>query len=134
MTAEIQPLEAWLWLRRVEMIANGDLGGVENSLRHAAHLAQLAPRTFRPHVGLATDDHAFEALLDSGEFDGAARHLLPAAVNIEPEAGAIRTEVAVRSPLMNRTFHGKGETLAHAILEAWTACLLSLGAEFRPPK
>jgi hypothetical protein len=64
MTNEIEPLDAALWLRRIEKMARGGLGSIENSLRHAAHLLQLTPSPFRHAVRLSLDEAAFEALLD----------------------------------------------------------------------
>jgi hypothetical protein len=127
----IEPLEPGLWFRRIEMIANDELGGIENSLRHAAHMAQLAPAGFRQHVGLGIDEAAFEALLDSGDFDTAARHLLPPVVSIERGAEGGRITAATKLPSLNRTACGSGETIASAILAAWTACLLAHRFDFR---
>jgi hypothetical protein len=99
--------------------------------RHAAHLAQLAPRTFRKHVGLATNEDAFEALLDSGELDAAALFLLPSPFNVERDANGVSMSAATKCALLNCAFNGNGETIADAVLGAWTTCLLALAAEFR---
>src|SRR5690606_16909675 len=76
MTHEIEPLEPSLWFARIELIARGGLGSIENSLRHAGHLMQLAPPSFRPAAHLAASEREFEALLDAKDFDTAARCLV----------------------------------------------------------
>nr|WP_166180942.1 hypothetical protein [Altererythrobacter segetis] len=43
-------------IRRIEMIARGELPGVENELRHASHLLQLTPQAERPAVELSIDE------------------------------------------------------------------------------
>jgi hypothetical protein len=131
MNDDIEPLEAALWFRRIEMIARGELPGVENALRHAAHLLQLAPRPFRHLVRLSLDEDAFEALLERGEYYAAARHLVaqPAALVIEQDGG-LRVRAAISCVILNRVLHGTGDTAAAAVLAAWTTCLLALRDEF----
>ena len=132
MTGEIEPLDPHLWFERIEMISNGELQQIENALRHAGHLAQLAPIAFRTHVGLSIAEAEFEALLESGDFDAAARCLQPGVSYLEPQAQGLRVSVAIKSLLLERTFEGRGETLASAILSAWTASLLALRSAYRP--
>jgi hypothetical protein len=131
MTDDISPLAPALWFRRIEMIAGGELRSVEHSLRHAAHLLQLTPTPLRQHVRLSLDEDGFEALLEAGEFDTAARYLVaqPTALSIDQEpSGPIRAVISCA--VLNRAIHGRGETVAAAVLNAWTSCLLSLRAEF----
>lgn len=131
MDDDVEPLAAALWFGRIEVIARGELGSVESSLRHAAHLLQLTPRPFRPLVHLSVDEDAFEALLEAGEFDAAARHLVaqPAALSVEQYPnGPIRAVISCA--ILKRTIPGTGETVATAILNAWTTCLLALRTEF----
>jgi len=131
MTDDIEPLDSALWFRRVEMIARGELRSVENSLRHAAHLLRLTPRPFRHLVRLSVDEDAFEALLDRGEFDTAARHLVaqPSALSVDDDrVGPVRATISCI--ILKRAVHGTGDTVAKAVLEAWTTCLLALRTEF----
>jgi hypothetical protein len=131
MTDEIEPLDAPLWFRRIEMIARGELRGVENSLRHAAHLLQLTPGPFRHVVRPSIDEAAFEALLDKGEFDTAARHLVaqPTALSVdEASDGFVRATISC--VILKRAIDGTGDTVASAVLAAWTTCLLALRTEF----
>jgi hypothetical protein len=131
MTDDIEPLDAALWFRRIEMIARGELRGVENSLRHAAHLLQLTPRPFRHVVRLSLDESAFEELLDRGEFDTAAQHLVaqPTALVVdEVSDGTVRATMSC--VILKRAIHGTGDTVATAVLAAWTTCLLALRTEF----
>lgn len=130
----VEPLDPVLWFSQIEKIANGELGPVENSLRHAAHLLQLTPAPLRPRVGLSTDEHTFEALLDSGEFDTAARHLIaqPTALSIEPGDDARVIRATIKCSVLNRTIDGQADTIAAAVLDAWATCLLALKAVFGP--
>ena len=132
MDEEIEPLDAAMWCRRIEMIANRELGSVENALRHASHLMLLAPAPFRQHVGFAIDEQRFEALLDCGEFDAAARYLLaqPSAMTIRPAADADAITATIKCSVSERAIEGHGETIANAVLDAWTTHLLSLRTQF----
>ena len=134
MTNYVEPLEPVLWFSRIEMIANGEVGPIENSLRHAAHLLQLTPASLRPRVGLSTDEHTFEALLNSGEFDTAARHLIaqPTALSIEPGDAPNVIRATIKCSVLNRNIDGRADTIAAAVLDAWATCLLALKAEFGP--
>jgi hypothetical protein len=125
MAEEVEPLEPGLWFRRIEMIAKGELGSIENSLRHAAHLAQLAPRPLRGHVGLAIDEDEFEVLLNSGAFDSAARRLRPVALSTEAATEGAPSRALIKCSLSKRPFNGSGRTIADAILDAWTSWLLA---------
>lgn len=132
MNDDIEPLEPALWFRRIEMIANGELGCVEHSLRHAAHMLQLTPRPLRDQVGLSTDEDTFEALLDSGDFDTAARHLVarPTALSVESGDGVESFRATISCMVLDRVIDGTGETIANAVLNAWTTCLMALKSEY----
>jgi hypothetical protein len=121
-----------LWFRRVEKIANGELGDIESALRHASHLLQLAPTRFRPVLRLAIDENSFEMLLAEGDYDAAARHLIaqPAALTIERHPARTGFRATIRCVILHRTVHGSGESMAAAILAAWTKCLLALEANW----
>ena len=130
MTDHIEPLEPALWFRRIEMIARGELPSIEHALRHAAHLLQLTPAPLRDAVYRALDEEAFEALLEAGEFDAAARHLLPqpTALSVEQDLrGLVRATISCA--ILKRAIHGTGETVAGAVLAAWTTRLLALGQD-----
>jgi hypothetical protein len=131
MTDEIEPLTPTLWFGRIEMIARGELPSVENSLRHAAHLLQLTPRPFRHLVRLSLDEDVFEALLEAGDVDTAARHLVaqPTALTVDKDPdGPVRAVISCA--ILQRAIQGTGETVANAVLDAWTTCLLALRTEF----
>jgi len=127
-----EPLDSILWFRRVEMIANGELGSIESSLRHASHLLQLTPLELRPLVGLSTDPASFEALLDRGDFDTAARRLVsqPTALSTQGEAGAHLIRATIHCSALDRQVNGIGDSVAKAVLNAWASCLLHVRAEF----
>lgn len=128
----VEPLDPILWFTRIELIADGALGCVENSLRHAAHLLQLSPLPLRPFVGLSIDVELFEALLDSGDFDTAARHLVahPTALSVDRANGAKLIAATIKCSALGRNIRGVADTVANAVLDAWTTCLLAVKTEF----
>lgn len=132
MTNSIEALIPSLWFERIEKIADGRLSGLENALRHASHLLQLTPTPFREVVRLGCDEPVFEALLDAGEFDAAARYLVgqPTALSVEAEGKGASYRATIGCSILQRAISGSGQTEASAILNAWTACLLSLKSEY----
>lgn len=131
MTEKIEPLDPVLWFQRIEMIANGELS-IENSLRHASHLLQLAPAPFRNVVRLEIGECRFEALLEAGHFNLAARHLVAQPTALVVERGRDRPKIvaAISCVILQRVIRGTGETEAAAILDAWSSCLLGLRSKF----
>ena len=132
MSEPIEPLVPSIWFERIEMVAQGHLGTVENALRHAAHLLQLTPAPFREVVRLGIDEEGFEALLDAGDFDTASRYLVgqPTALSVEPDHEMARFQATIGCSILGRAIRGSGETVATAILDAWTTCLIGLRSEY----
>jgi hypothetical protein len=128
----VEPLEPTVWFSRIDKIASGGLLSVEHCLRHAMHLLLLTPLPLRPNVGLAIKEDVFEAFLEAGDFDAAAKHLIaqPAALSVNASDGAKRIDATIRCSVLNRTIVGRGDTVAAAVLDAWTSCLLTVRAEF----
>lgn len=127
-----EPLATGLWFQRVAIVAAGELGSIENSLRHAAHLVQLAPIAFRRVMPPVLEEDAFEALLEAGDFDSAARHLFDAATAllIETRADGSPLRAVVGCPILKRSVDGAGDSAAAAMLDAWARWLVSLRLEF----
>jgi hypothetical protein len=127
-----EPLGAGVWFQRIAVIAAGELGSIENSLRHAAHLVQLAPISFRKAMPSVVDESAFEALLESGDFDTAARQLFApsATLLIETSSDDSPLRAIVGCPILNRSVDGTGDSTAAAILSAWANRLVTLRLEF----
>ena len=134
MGKSIEPLAAALWFQRIAVIADGQLGNIENSLRHAGHLLQLAPLSFRHVLGAIADEDSFEALLEKGDFDAAARQLFgpTATVRVGPGTGASMPRAAVDCAILKRTVEGSGDTPAEAMVNAWARWLVSLRLELGP--
>lgn len=128
MTEFIEPLPPSLWFRRIEKIADGALGDVEHSLRHAAHLLRLAPVEYRHILRLAIEEDRFELLLANGDLDSAARELIaqPAALAVEEQEDHTSFRATIGCALLGRAVQGVGETMAAAVLAAWSTCLLAL--------
>lgn len=131
MTQHIEPLDAAVWFQRIEKIAKGDLE-LEQALRHACHLLQLTPASFRHVVRLSISEDDFEALLEAGDYDSAARHLIaqPAALAVEDCPGGEEIRATISCVILNRAIRGTGNTVATAVLAAWTTCLLALRSAY----
>jgi hypothetical protein len=131
MSEDIEPLSAELWFDRIGMIARGELGPTEYALRHAFHLHQLTPREFRtPEYG-TLDEPAYEALLEAGDLEMAARRLLAAptlTVSTQPRSDGV--EATIKCSTLHKLVSGTGNTTAAAILQAWTNYLSELKEEF----
>jgi hypothetical protein len=131
MQADLEPLDVEAWFERIEMIATGLIERTEHGLRHAFHLLQLTPREFRPPQYWQLNEQAFEALLDGGQLETAARQLLCApGLTVTTVYSAHGVEAAVRCRTLKRTTYGRGDSPAAAILDAWARCLLSLNEDF----
>ena len=131
---EIEPLSAELWFARLRVIEEGELPGIQNSLRHAAHLAQLAPPPFRARLRLAVTEGEYESLLASEQFDHAARHLVNGIRILSTDDehdGGLRL-VTVSCIVLDHTVIGRGASLASAILDAWANGLLVYEAGMVP--
>lgn len=131
MAVEIEPLDPVLWFQRIQLIANGELS-IENSLRHASHLLQLAPSPLRHVLRLAIDECRFEALLEAGNFNLAARHLVaqPTSLRVEPDPDRTMIVATISCEILQRVIRGTGETEAIAIMDAWSSCVLGLRSKF----
>ena len=126
-TNYIEPVDITLWLARLAKVAQGELGSLERSLRHAFHLVQLAPIRLRRMVRTDISEDRFEALLDAGSLDAAASCLvgLPLVLSIEAgrRAGELRADI--RCADCSTIFSGTASCAAAAILTAWCECLSS---------
>lgn len=132
---EIEPLEPELWFAALAQLsrrlASAAGSGVENLLRHAYHLVQLAPAPLRTVLRCELDEASFEALLESGAVDSAAVALVgpPAGFSLRCTTGSQRrifqasVNIAGQSKPPADT---SSESLACALLGAWVDALLAL--------
>lgn len=128
MTDFVEPLAPELWFRRLELIASGQMASVENALRHASHLLQLAPIAYREVVRPAIGEAPFEELLNVGDLDGAARHLVAQPLALAFSADGEQALATISCPVLGHPVKASGDTIASAVLRAWTTYLLALRA------
>ena len=81
---------------------------------------------------MGIDEEGFEALLDAGDFDTASRYLVgqPTALTVESDQETARFQATIGCSILGRAIRGSGETVATAILDAWTTCLIGLRSEY----
>lgn len=127
---EVEPLPRKLWLARIERIAGGRLATLENALRHASHLLELAPPEFGEFVHPGIGEEQFEALLARRDFDAAARHLVAqaAALRVQAEEHGARVVASISCAKLGRVICGSGPCPASAILDAWASYVLAVGS------
>lgn len=132
MPKDLEPLSSEIWFGRVELIAAGALAGVEQSLRHAYHLQQIAPLALRDSIQPAIGEDDFEELLASGDFGAAARRLVgkPMFLDVQGGNSAIETIAIVECGPWRQTARGRGPTEALAILDAWSKCVMAARAQY----
>lgn len=126
MSEYIEPLAADLWFQQIEKIADGGFRSIENALRHVAHLLQLAPEAFRPVIRLPVEEDRFEALLEAGDLDTAARVLIAEPASLSVRLIADGKSFRATITCFDRAFCGTGTTKAAAVVGALTAGLLAL--------
>ena len=130
MCDNIEPLAPTLWFQRIAITVSGDLGTDENALRHAAHLLQLAPKSFRRVLPALFDERKFEALLEGKNLEAAARRLFAPPTTLLIEAGARPPRAVVGCAILKRSIEGRGSTIASAVLNAWANWLMTLRLQF----
>jgi hypothetical protein len=130
-----EPLEPELWFSAVERLsrklsASND-SDVESMLRHALHLLQLTPGPLKGLVRCEIGEEAFEQFLEQGAFDSAALALVGSPMCYEMgtslNGGARLIEARAWLPGQSgRPSSASAESLAVALLAAWSACLVAL--------
>jgi hypothetical protein len=128
----IEPLDSQTWFREIEALldrARRSLIDVEEQLRHAYHLMQMAPSPIREIIRPACDESRFEQLLDCAAFESAALALIP-----EPLKYSIAREcdtrvlAAVALPGDDTGHFSAADGCASALLQAWALSIASLKA------
>jgi len=78
------------------------------------------------------DEDAFEALLEAGDYDTAARQLFvtPTTLLIETSVDERPLRAVIGCAILKRPVDGTGESAAAAMLDAWAKWLVTLRLEF----
>lgn len=132
-TRDSATLDAITWfesLARLSALAATD-APVENVLRLSRHLAVLAPPPFCAIVAPAPDEAAFDELLERQAFEAAAIALIGTALSHEIVANDETDQATVRLWLGSDAAEAllvSSDTLALALIRAWTAFMLGLNA------
>lgn len=131
----IEPLDPELWFQAIERLstrlsASND-NDVESMLRHALHLVQLTPGPLKGVVRCEIGEDAFEEFLARAAFDSAAIALVgsPMCYELSCNLEAGRRVIEARAWIPTQTAQpspAAGESLASALLGAWSGCLVAL--------
>jgi len=130
-----EPLEPELWFSALERLskklsASND-NDVESMLRHALHLLQLTPGPLKGLVRCEIGEEAFEQFLEQGAFDSATLALVGAPMCYEMSSTLNGGErlIEARAWLPGQSGQpsaASAQSLAVALLGAWSACLVAL--------
>jgi hypothetical protein len=128
----VEPLEPEIWFEQIRTLATrlSRLGGdsPEAVIRKAYYLVQLTPTPLRHVVRCQTDEAVFEQMLDSGAYDAAVTALIgsPVGFEISRDAGRAGISASVRLPDDAGVGAARDQTVARALLAAWSRCLEGL--------
>lgn len=134
-SSDIEPLEPELWFQAIERLSNkisaSDDNDVPSMLRHALHLVQLTPGPLRGTVRCEISEENFEEFLECGALASAATALIGSpmcyAIDCDLRAGMRVIEAkAWLSGQAARPQGVSGDSVAAALLGAWTGCLIAL--------
>jgi hypothetical protein len=98
---------------------------LENALRIAHHLQNLAPPPYSRWALCALDDAGFEGLLGNGTFDLAAAALIGPALQHEARAGEGPAQARVWLDDRGPSCAADGPSAALALVAAWTGFALA---------
>ena len=119
-----------LWFGRLWTLAGRlETGqtGLEEALRHAFHLVQIAPGPFSEIVECELSEVAYESYLGKGAFDAAATALTSSAyleISVEVPDGYF--VVVVRSDLFDVNARVAGQHREETLLRSWIEALLAI--------
>lgn len=126
----IEPLESGTWFRTIDSLSHRSrrsAGDLEEQLRHAYHLAQMAPLPIREVVQPKCDEVRFEQFLACGAFESAALALIPAPLKYSVARGYDTMVLAtVALPGDDTGNFASAEEFASALLQAWVRSVMAL--------
>ena len=135
----IEPLDPQTWFERVARLLEAaqtiEIQSPEALIRQAYHLVKLAPGPFRDILPVDMDEDAVEALLDCGGYESAVMALIGSQTSFTVRKDASRSEVSARLTLDPEAApgHGRHESCALAMLQAWARCLGNVAGLTMPP-
>lgn len=129
----IKPLDAATWFRAINSFserARESAFDLEDQLRHAYHLMQMAPLPIRQIVKPACDEVKFEQFLACEAFETAVLALVPAPLKYSAARGCDMLVLAtVALPGDDTGNFAAAEEFASALLQAWIRSVMALEPE-----
>lgn len=128
-----EPLHPSVWLDHIRRLACSppeEMCELPRSIRHAFHMAQLAPAPLSHLVGRYLDEARFEAFLDAEAHESAVLALMGhnLAVTLTRTGQTWSAKVGLEEE-PERYCHSQGHTPAAVLLTAWISLLASQQCE-----
>jgi hypothetical protein len=136
---EIEPLEPTLWFAAISKLDQRSRRAVsrelESLLRHGYHLLQLTPHELRNVLRPALSEAAFEQLLETGDFEAAAKGLLGADASFTVfQTGTGLFEAQVRVTQGSEAHLAQAAEPASALLRAWINSVSEIDGRITAPR
>lgn len=129
MTRAIQPLDLVTWFGRLakllEQAEDRDVASQHSVIRQAYHLVRLAPEPFRGSLPVDLEEHRVESMLDCDAYESAVMALLgpETSFTVQKDAGVDEMSVVMSVDARSAPGHGRHQSGAKAMVQAWIRCL-----------
>lgn len=125
----IEPLDPHTWFARLaKLLRDATLtepGFQDKVIRQAYHLIKLAPGPLRVSLPADFDEQRVESMLECDAFESAVMVLvgLETSFTVQKDAGVNEMSVVVSLEAGSAPGHGRHESGAMAMIQAWARCL-----------